>query len=323
MRSFSKKVLIIGKKPPPIGGVTIHVKRLVEQLEKRNYNFCFISLEYSKVLKLLYEIGTHKKIHLHSSNVFVRFFCALFLSIMNKKLIITYHGNIGRYGLFKNYLDKSSIKFCALPIVLNKKSLAIAQRYNTNARLISAFLPPLADQDMKIKVREVINDFNAKFEYVFCTNAYNVSFDKNGKEIYGITPLVRIFNDYSNIALIISDPSGNYKKYLNDKNIHISDNVEILNFKHSFVNILQNVDGFIRATTTDGDSLSVKEALYFDKIVICSDCVDRPEGCLLYEAGNFDQLNKLLLNTCNGNYSNRSNHEDLYNMDELLEIYLD
>lgn len=48
-------------------------------------------------------------------------------------------------------------------------------------------------------------------------------------------------------------------------------------------------DCYIRFTATDGDSLAVREALYFNKKVIASNIVDRPEGVELVE---FDK-NKL------------------------------
>ncbi|MFZ7241036.1 hypothetical protein ACLSYN_08210, partial [Avibacterium avium] len=39
---------------------------------------------------------------------------------------------------------------------------------------------------------------------------------------------------------------------------------------------------FIRATTTDGDSVSLKEALYFGAPVLASDVVPRADGVMLF-----------------------------------------
>ena len=54
-------------------------------------------------------------------------------------------------------------------------------------------------------------------------------------------------------------------------------------------------DCLIRATTTDGDSLSVKEALYYKKKVIASNCVDRVPNVILYDNLDFNQLQEKIL----------------------------
>ena len=42
-------------------------------------------------------------------------------------------------------------------------------------------------------------------------------------------------------------------------------------------------DIFIRNTSKDGDSLSVKEALFLKKRVLCTDVVERPGGVQLFK----------------------------------------
>lgn len=39
-----KKILIVGKRPLPIGGVTIHVDRLVKLIDKLGYDYTFYDL---------------------------------------------------------------------------------------------------------------------------------------------------------------------------------------------------------------------------------------------------------------------------------------
>lgn len=38
---MKQALLILGSLPPPIGGVTIHVKRLLEFLEKKSISYSF------------------------------------------------------------------------------------------------------------------------------------------------------------------------------------------------------------------------------------------------------------------------------------------
>jgi hypothetical protein len=47
---------------------------------------------------------------------------------------------------------------------------------------------------------------------------------------------------------------------------------------------------FLRLTPTDGDSVSVREAIYFNCNVVASDVIQRPKECDIYNYGNFESL---------------------------------
>jgi len=125
---------------------------------------------------------------------------------------------------------------------------------------------------------------------VFCTNGYSLSYDTQGNEVYGIFDLVALFQELSEYALVISDPSGTYAAYFREAGLVLPVNVSILEGPHPFIPVLKTCDVFIRATSTDGDSISVKEALFFGKLVIATNVVSRPQECLLYEPKDQDAL---------------------------------
>ena len=50
---------------------------------------------------------------------------------------------------------------------------------------------------------------------------------------------------------------------------------------------------FIRATTTDGDSVSLREALYFGAPILASDVVPRPDGVMLFNLEKDDLSQKV------------------------------
>lgn len=91
-------------------------------------------------------------------------------------------------------------------------------------------------------------------------------------------------------GLIVSDPSRKYKKYLFGILESFPENILIIDYPHNFIPVIIHSDAMIRATTTDGDALSVEEALFFRKWVIASDCVSRPKGVVLYKTGDLDDL---------------------------------
>ena len=71
-------------------------------------------------------------------------------------------------------------------------------------------------------------------------------------------------------------------------------NFLIINFQHHFVPVLIQSNVYLRHTNTDGDSVTVREALYFNKICLSTNVVDRPEGVYTYSYENlYETLNKL------------------------------
>jgi hypothetical protein len=93
-----------------------------------------------------------------------------------------------------------------------------------------------------------------------------------------------------------------------------------MNENISFVRLMQQCDIMIRPTNTDGDSLSVREAIHMEKLVICSDAVSRPEQCILFKNRDLEDLVKktedaiLLINKKEENSLpvNRSNDSENY-----------
>jgi hypothetical protein len=187
-----------------------------------------------------------------------------------------------------------SVFFSRIPIVLNEKSFLLSKKINRNTLLITAFLPPIDTVPLSNYLLNEIDLIKKKYNSIFCTNASKFNHNKNGDEIYGILKLVDLFDKIKNKFLIISDPSGTYNDFFIENKILIPNNVKLIPYDHDFFEILKNSDVFIRNTITDGDSLSVKEALYFNKTVFATDVASRPQGCTLYSKDDMDSLEKII-----------------------------
>jgi hypothetical protein len=120
------------------------------------------------------------------------------------------------------------------------------------------------------------------YQATFCTNAWDLTFDRYGREIYGISELVSRFADYPEYLLLVSDPSGNYRSYIERCFLHIPENIFFINRLHDFRSVLLLSDAFIRNTTTDGVSLSIHEARESGVAVIASDAAERPSFCSIF-----------------------------------------
>ena len=277
-------ILIIGRLPPPIGGVTIHVSRLIENLERIGFkNFDFADLNEG-LPGVLWKFVTNRAIHLHLSNPYWQLCVALICRLLLKKLVVTYHGNWGRYHLAGNLAVTLSCWLAHTPIIQNEESFKKAFQWNRNAKLISTYLHSDHIAPLDPDNASLLLNFTKKYKLITCTNAWNVAFDKYGKEIYGISELVEWTAENESHALIISDPSGNYAPFIKQRYQQISANVLFLSIPHDFRNVLKVSDAFIRNTSTDGVSLSICEALALNVPVLASDSVSRPAHCRIFKS---------------------------------------
>ncbi len=278
-----RRILILGKIPPPVGGVTIHVLRLQQALTNRGFHdYDFLDLGKTSYTVLVREVLSHPVIHLHTSNAYFQMLIAFLCLFSKKKLIITYHGNLGRYNAMKNMMVLFTCRICYIPIVLNEESLAIAMRHNSRTIKISSYIAPHQNNPVDAEIGLTLSQYQQQFEYIFCTNASNLSWDKNGQEIYGISQLVQKFTTIPEALLIISDPSQKYWQHIQASRT-IPPNVQFFFQDHIFAGILHHSHAFIRNTTTDGDSISIHEALNAGLVVFASNVVPRPPECLVYE----------------------------------------
>jgi glycosyltransferase involved in cell wall biosynthesis len=325
MKLFSKpisKVLIVGKLPLPIGGVRIHVQRLIEELEKREYaGFQFYDLDKNPWYQILFEIMKYRVVHLHTSNSWFQLLIAGFSKLFRTRLIITYHSNWGRYNGMRNVAEALSAFFASVPIVQNEESLSKANRMNKTAVLMSTFIPPVHLTPLVNSVLQEIQRFKNQYRFLFCTNAWNVTFDKKGREIYGITELIKSMERCCQSVLIISDPSGQYQKFNYEKNGASPDNVFWISEPHDFWHVLLLSHAFIRNTTTDGTSLSIQEALLCGTLVFASAAVSRAPACITYQSIstiNFEEELEIILE---GKMEQKQISVSTSTVDQLLRLY--
>jgi hypothetical protein len=277
----NNKILIIGTLPPPIGGVSIYNERLFDFLQQdQRADVEFIDYKRNPISRVLGALSRHKIIYLNCSSSLFRLALAVIARLLNKKFIVTFHGNMERHSRAVNVIDKLILKFATLSVVLNKQSFNFATRYTKRLFLGTSFIPPVTTKELSPDIKSFLIHCRQNYKIICASNAHNVSTDKFGNEIYQIRFLLDLFNEVNDCCIILSDPSGMYSNYLLKNKVKIPTNVFIIKETHSFFELLKDTDVMLRITTTDGDSISVREALYLHKIVIASDAVDRPAGVI-------------------------------------------
>lgn len=312
------KLLIIGKKPLPIGGVTRHVQRLTEWLEDIGYAYDFYDLKKFNIFSMMKAIRISKYAHLHCSSPLFQYIFAILCKVYNTYSIITYHCNLGEDGKIKNLLRFASIKLACYPIALNQNSYEIGSKYNKHILLQSAYLPDChvendIDQDTAAQIRAIKQNYNI----VCSTNAFNWLLDSKGNEIYCISQLVAFFDSHKQWALLISDPSGNCRCHFK----FVPDNILFISYPHNFINILKESDCFLRYTLSDGDSLSIHEALDLQMPVIATDVVPRPEGTTVVAVNDWDSLENAISKVSSLKVESRNVTKTKHSIPDIIHFY--
>lgn len=289
-------LLIIGKVPPPVGGITVHVDRLLHYLQEDGFELQFIELRVKNLFLLMKMLAASKAFHLHSSNSKVKFVVMLMGKLLGTRSIVTLHTDIDRHEGLDKWLERQIIRMADAPVVLNQNSFEKAIVINGRVELISAFLPPYRLTDLPKSYIDRISELRQNTKRIYCTNASKLGFDKSGQEMYGILKLMDLFAVNLDYGLVVSDSSGDYQRYCQENRIQLSQNIFMISELHDFNVVIKETDGMIRYTTIDGDAVSIKEALSSGKPVWASNVVSRPKEVILVSTVS-DLENKLFNQT--------------------------
>jgi glycosyltransferase involved in cell wall biosynthesis len=242
--------------------------------------------------------------HLYSPNWIVRITFGIMSKIKKGIFIISIHGNSISVALegqnaFKTKLTKWMLKSMDLIISCNQTimddCIIKAGVSLENMVLIPAFIPDEDSQNLPLP--KYIEKFQNNYSpIIFCVGWVGKIF--KGNDIYGIDMALKLIQNlktqFNNIGLIISINGGNEEKIsdlVNNVKPEIKNNtLFILEELPNLKNIFLKSDVFIRPTNTDGDSVSVQEAIYYGTTAIASDAVPRPEECIVFKTRDLDDL---------------------------------
>ncbi|HFU76187.1 MAG TPA: glycosyltransferase family 1 protein [Arcobacter sp.] len=326
------KVLLIGVTPPPIGGVSMHIQRFVEQFHaKKEFHLDALDLKKKKlyrekkkltlfqIIKVLYKSDI---IHLHISNN-LKVLIALLGKVFGKKVIYTHH-NIRVKSLL---WFKLLMLFVDRLILVNDNDIDKKVIIHYDYELIPAFLPS-NDETKLPKELEIQLD---SYEFVVSTNCFELTFI-NGKDLYGFDLCIEAFKNLvetqniRNTVLILVDPSNSSREYVTQllENFVSSNGCKVLFIgeKLNFNRLVEKSDIVLRATRSDGDSLTVREALYLNVPIIASDVTIRPQGTICFKHEDINDLAKHIDFVLNK--SDKLLIEDYENInygDKILEVY--
>jgi len=272
-----KKVIIFGKIPPPIGGVTVSVNNLIKSLLCKGLLVDILSW---RCLFSRYDMA-----HIHYSSLVKRAIGVIAARLFSNKVIFTVHG---KYLDTSNIFNRFSIFLSDGVVLLNNdlyKDVSKSVELSKLTVLPSLFAEGFTIDDDGFSYFEKVEGKKNLLLY-----AYDRSYRGN-EETYGVEFIINNLHQLPDeFNVILLDISGQYKDLASAN----TGRVTYINKVVNFIGLLKQVDIYIRPTCMDGASVAVQEAQLLGVPVIASNVVDRPVGVTTYVYKDFpDFVRKL------------------------------
>ena len=315
---FDKKIVIIGLMPPPLGGISVHIKRVIKKFCDQGNKVVSIdvvkeSKNRSKINYFLFLYNFLFKfkpdiIYYHTLSLrkypFELIILIFFKFIFKARLILVDH--TARFFYDKKWLYKKNInflmRFVDKQILIGDstfKSYLENNIYLKNINIESSYLHPDLSEEKLIFAQypDLLKKFLKSYSPVILINASQFKIWQN-TDLYGIDMAIQLINDlkveFVDIGLIIAVSSLGDEDYFNkiSKIIENNNNIYLL-FKceHEIWPLMKYCNIFIRPTCSDSYGISVAESLFVGTPVVASDVCNRTKGAVIFKSRNQQDLN--------------------------------
>lgn len=312
------KIALVGLCPPPYGGRSIHVQRLKKRLKedsitctiydtsgvpkKENNLIVMKSMSTWLIGQLLHD--RENVIHCHNYSLKLLVLFSLLSVLKGKRVIFTLHSfrySPKDFDLWHKLVfwlaTKAGVYFITVGPEIKEKivSLGVKPEY---VEVIPSFIPPTIREEEIAEIPQEVWDFVKSHTPVISANAFKITF-YNNQDLYGIDMCIdlcaNLKKDYPQIGFVFCLPAiGDYEYFHKMKQKiaekKIENNFLFQTTPRQFYPILTKCDVFVRPTNTDGDAVSLREALYFKIPSIASDAVFRPKGTILFNSRNISDF---------------------------------
>jgi len=306
------KISLLGPYPPPFGGISVHVQRLKERLDKRNipcvvYNYSGWSNHETNIIgirnrpwwlfKQLFQ-KTADILHCHGYSAMALIFLSILAMARKRKIVITSHGFLfppARVPLLDRIAFwigiKAGIHFIVAGAEMEERiPWARYKIGNSQKHLISSFIAPIVREEDFTAIPREVWDFVNNHSPLITANAYKIVF-YNNHDLYGIDLCIELCQALKqsrpNTGLVFFLPEiGDHEYFLKMKRRlaekDLQDNFLFVTQKVQLYPVIMNSDVFVRPTAVDWFGVSVAEAIYFKVPTVASDVCPRAKGTLTF-----------------------------------------
>ena len=315
---------LIGPYPPPYGGVSVHMKRLHQRLGSLNIParvYCqplqknchqagifptSIKFSWKTWLPIYGWRCSASIIHFHDGWYWSP--AALAMLFWGRKVVFTFHNQeVGGAkwqdaSLFEQLISKWLFRHPRVwwVAVSQEVERQLIQKGVPKSRIsvIPAYIPPLSGSAQDLP--KYVYDFLRVHSPVVSTYAWKLTLDAQGVDVYGFDLCVEMIQSlkekFPGIGLVISLPQIANPKYFRKLNESIMDYgiqgqvLFVTDPLDDIYKLWQASDVFVRATNTDGDALTVREALSAGVPVVASNVSLRPANTVLFKSRDASAL---------------------------------
>jgi glycosyltransferase involved in cell wall biosynthesis len=354
-------ILILGPVPPPFGGVSVHLSRLVPLLEEKGLRVAVLNHFRSAEMPFVVGVLTRNPlkyyrlpkrfpariVHYHHSRWPHLVAVALGKGNSKARYVMTLHaGDIekqfpqltSRMPLVSR-MTHWALRHFDTVIVVDPQIGSIMRRHLDQQRIevIPAFLESV---DPEPVIYEGPIEAFLDAGPVVVVAAYGVQILPDGGELYGLDTAVDAFAKLAahrkdlRLALFIARPPSGWRARRHLASLErrleqtgVRDRALIV-FGLPLVPALRQNTIFLRPTRAEGDAVSIREALQARVPVLASDITQRPAGVVTFPVGDVGELcralDPLLDPTASSAESPRSERDEPVGepfLDKLIRLY--
>lgn len=298
------RIDLLGPLPPPYGGVSVHLERLAARLRAAGHAVHAIAPQgpNEKLWTAYWRIARKSRgdvLHCHVAG-WAHLLAIGALAALGRRVVLTIHGqsledSFDKGGAGTRWALRFGLQRLAGVIAVNERiRRCVVERGGVapeRVHAIPAFLPPDRATLLAEKPDAAVEAFLAAHEPVIAANAFSLE-HYDGVALYGadlLAPLLLALRERhprAGAVLFLATCEGDDVARLarlrdEARAAGVERDLLIVTGSRPFGPTLVRADVLVRPTATDGDAVSVREALWLGVPVVASDCVPRPQGTIV------------------------------------------
>jgi glycosyltransferase involved in cell wall biosynthesis len=308
-------ILMVGSYPPPHGGQSVHIEKLVSYLKRDGFVVETLNTGANKEIDaqgirnvrsskellnaILFDYKTRlAHVHTANANEFGKIIPICVASfVKNFKWVMTIHsGNIetslSQIDGWKKWMIKMVLYRVDRIICVNDTIRTFLSSWTTPDKLkvIPAYSIDFSEQVLTDEMEIFLRNHNP---IISCVGFF--------QPVYGFDLAIRaiksLMSVHERVGLIIMGEKNNMSEYETMiRELRLNDHILICgNINHdTCLSVIRRSTLFLRPTLYDGDSISVREALALGTPVVASDTEFRPPGVAFFRKGDLhDMIEKI------------------------------
>lgn len=311
-----QRILLIGDYPPPHGGVAIHVKQLHAHLRARGVEVRVLDigkggrpapdvLPVRTGRRLLEQLARHARdgftIHLHTSGNNAKAWALIGLvgAVPGVPKIVTLHS-----GLLPKFLEASVARRISARLALLGFTSVVSVSRAIDETVAQLGVPAQRRQVLPAFIASQVTPGSppATLKAVRARRRPLLAMAHHPSPVYGraamFEALQAIAAHHPECGLALFGPGLDAPEFQEDaRRFGVEPLLECFGeLDHAAaLAVIASADVFVRPTTADGDSISVREALALGVPCVATNVATRPEGTLTCVAGNAASLSETII----------------------------